>query len=155
MKRDTAIALEQAAIDADFASLMKPVVLSLKPLVYEIPLRTYSTNIWRQWSRHKIARIVASEHEAVALFMNGDGRKLKALGLAGGVHVHLTRFGPKTLDDDNLRGAFKATRDEIAAQLGVDDGDLPKVQFHYHQARKSDGHGHDHAIRIEIAGGTG
>jgi hypothetical protein len=35
--------------------------------------------------------------------------------------VHLVRYGVKELDDDNLQGAFKATRDGIASRLGIDD----------------------------------
>jgi hypothetical protein len=38
------------------------------------------------------------------------------------VVVTLTRFGPKALDDDNLRGAMKFCRDEIASYYGVNDG---------------------------------
>lgn len=34
----------------------------------------------------------------------------------------MTRFGKKKLDDDNLAGAFKHVRDQIASHYGVDDG---------------------------------
>ena len=36
--------------------------------------------------------------------------------------VTITRIGPRKLDDDNLQGACKYVRDEIAAKVGVDDG---------------------------------
>ena len=38
------------------------------------------------------------------------------------VIVTITRLGPRRLDDDNLQGAAKAVRDEIAAKIGTDDG---------------------------------
>lgn len=48
--------------------------------------------------------------------------------------VTLTRQSPRKLDDDNLRGAFKAVRDEVAAQLGVDDGSA-LVEWRYAQVK--------------------
>jgi hypothetical protein len=36
--------------------------------------------------------------------------------------VRFTRHGTRRMDDDNLIGAFKAVRDEVARWLGVDDG---------------------------------
>lgn len=36
--------------------------------------------------------------------------------------VTITRIGPKRLDDDNLEGACKYVRDEIARMIGEDDG---------------------------------
>ncbi len=36
--------------------------------------------------------------------------------------ITLTRTGPRKLDDDNLSGAFKYVRDQIAKAYGVDDG---------------------------------
>lgn len=57
---------------------------------------------------------------------------------AHGGTVHLTRYAPRRLDDDNLAGALKATRDGIAAALGVDDGDS-RVQWRYAQERCKSG----------------
>jgi len=46
--------------------------------------------------------------------------------------VRLIRIGPRRLDDDNLASGFKGIRDQIARELGVDDGsDL--VRFEYDQ----------------------
>ena len=36
--------------------------------------------------------------------------------------VRFIRVGPKKLDDDNLAESFKACRDEVARQIGYDDG---------------------------------
>lgn len=39
------------------------------------------------------------------------------------VRVTFTRLGTRTLDSDNLAGAFKHVRDTVAAFFRVDDGD--------------------------------
>ena len=49
--------------------------------------------------------------------------------------VTLTRCAPsRGLDGDNLQGALKAVRDEVAAWLGLDDGS-PLVTWEYAQRR--------------------
>lgn len=49
--------------------------------------------------------------------------------------VLLTRLGPSPgLDDDNLVGSLKSTRDAIAEWLGVNDRDLMTVRYLYAQA---------------------
>lgn len=47
----------------------------------------------------------------------------------------LTRIAPRALDDDNLAGAFKSIRDEIAAFFGVDDGPKGPIAWHYGQRK--------------------
>jgi hypothetical protein len=49
-------------------------------------------------------------------------RHLRPMNYAGPVEITMTRIGPRKLDDDNLTGGFKATRDGIADWLGIDDG---------------------------------
>ena len=51
------------------------------------------------------------------------------------VAVVITRRGPRKVDDDNVAGGCKAVRDEIAAALGVDDGDRSKVSWVYQQEK--------------------
>lgn len=58
--------------------------------------------------------------------------------------VTLTRIGPRRLDDDNVRGVFKAIRDGIADRLGIKDND-PRVTWRYEQER--DKH---YGIRITV-----
>ncbi len=57
--------------------------------------------------------------------------------------VTLTRIGRK-LDSDNLASAFKAVRDQVAAELGIDDGS-DAIGWHYVQAKGPAG------IRIEVS----
>jgi hypothetical protein len=63
--------------------------------------------------------------------------------------VTLTRLSARTLDDDNLQSAFKAIRDQVAYELGVDDRDH-RVKFEYGQERAK-----TMGIRIEIRRRTG
>lgn len=58
---------------------------------------------------------------------------LRVLAGAGVVSVHLERVSPRRADDDNVVGSMKAVRDEIAAWLGIDDGD-PRIAWSYSQS---------------------
>lgn len=62
--------------------------------------------------------------------------------------VTLTRIGPRTLDSDNLAGAFKGLRDQLAKLIGVDDGD-PRVEWRYQQQRS--GARQRYAVQITVA----
>ncbi len=61
--------------------------------------------------------------------------------------VRLTRVAPRRLDDDNIRGALKSVRDEVAALLRVDDA-TPLVHWEYGQEQ-----GPEDCIRVELAWG--
>ncbi len=65
--------------------------------------------------------------------------RTRALAPTGGsLAVLLTREGPRTLDDDNLRTTLKAVRDGVADWLGRDDGSATVVWL-YDQRRGADG----------------
>jgi len=50
--------------------------------------------------------------------------------------VILTRVAPSAgVDDDNLVGALKGVRDQVAAWLGVDDRHRNQVRYRYAQRR--------------------
>lgn len=48
--------------------------------------------------------------------------------------VTITRIGPRKLDDDNLPAACKYVRDQIAHEIGVDDGS-PLYTWQYLQRK--------------------
>jgi hypothetical protein len=48
--------------------------------------------------------------------------------------VIFTRCSCRILDDDNLRSAFKAIRDSLAKEIGIDDGS-PLIKFDYRQEK--------------------
>lgn len=66
--------------------------------------------------------------------------------------IVLTRIGPRLLDDDNLRGAFKSIRDEVAALLDRNDGARSGLSWEYAQERRSVRRGVPafYAVRIEV-----
>jgi len=63
--------------------------------------------------------------------------------------VTFTRLSSGELDDDNLAGACKAIRDEVAAWLGCGDSPRDPVTWRYRQERCQRGR---HAVRIEWEG---
>lgn len=87
----------------------------------------------------------AHQHWRVRQRRAKDQRNLVALVLRGTVTsymmavaplvVTITRVAPsRGLDSDNLAGSAKHVRDQIAAELGVDDRD-DRVSWHVAQAR--------------------
>lgn len=94
-----------------------------------VPLRTVSGMNAREHWRARAGR-VKGERQLVAWHLATV--KKPAVPLV----VTLTRIAPSNgLDDDNLAGALKAVRDEIAAWLGVDDRDRATVRYEYEQER--------------------
>lgn len=104
---------------------------------FEIPVRTISApNAREHWAVR--ARRVKFERNAVALCFPRRLRKSKEVEKdddGGDVlfAVRLTRISSRLITDgDNLQGALKAVRDEVAKQLGIDDGDK-RVTWTYGQ----------------------
>lgn len=65
----------------------------------------------------------------------------------GRVRVLLTRVAPSSgLDGDNLQGALKAVRDQVAAWLGRDDADQ-SITWDYGQRRGAKG---EWAVEIHV-----
>lgn len=95
----------------------------------------------RQHWRAK-ARTKKAEREAVAW----QFRMVSAPKITPICVVTITRIAPGNgLDDDNLAGACKHVRDEIAHWLGVDDKRSDIVRYAYAQARGP------WSVRIEVA----
>jgi hypothetical protein len=59
----------------------------------------------------------------------------------------LARIAPRMLDDDNLAGAFKSIRDEVAAFFGVDDGPKGPIAWRYEQRK---GAPKEYAVQIAL-----
>mgnify|MGYP003333601061 FL=1 len=62
----------------------------------------------------------------------------------------MVRYAPRMLDDDNLQGAFKAIRDEVAAFFGVDDGPRGPIAWRYLQRK---GEPKQYAVCIRLTWG--
>lgn len=61
--------------------------------------------------------------------------------------VRMVRLSPALADDDNLQGACKAIRDEIARICGVDDGPTGPITWAYAQEKCKRG---QHGVRVEM-----
>lgn len=118
-----------------------------------LPIRTYSeANIKSHWAVK--AKRVKAQREAVALgfyiasreMLEQDRGYVNYLVRHSGVTVTLTRLAPRELDDDNLARSFKAVRDEVAKQLGIDDRDK-RVKWAYAQRR---GKVKEYGIELQI-----
>jgi len=90
-------------------------------------------------------RRVSSERAGVSmglLIHHGPDWKRR---LAGPPYVvTLTRLGPRELDSDNLQGACKAIRDQVALELGLDDSPRSPIEWVYRQERG------EYGVRVEI-----
>ena len=97
-----------------------------------LPVRTVSeSNVREHWSKRAIRAAKARGCAKLALWSRLTG--LVRPGRCMAVLVILTRYAPSSgLDDDNLRGALKATRDGVADALGLDDGDV-RIAWEYGQ----------------------
>lgn len=121
----------------------------MKPLVWvEIPIALPSAaNIHAHWRERQ--RRIKRQRMAVAIafssFTLTKGLKAAAAELADGgdLQVTLTRVAPRKLDSDNLQGAFKGVRDQVAATLDLDDG---SEQWRWEYAQVAG----PQCIRIEI-----
>jgi hypothetical protein len=83
------------------------------------------------WAKH----VTSEQEDYIAARL--EARKRIAIGL--------TRISPRRLDTDNVVGACKSVRDQIAHELGVDDGD-DRLVWVYDQ-RKGDEPG----VLVEIS----
>lgn len=104
-----------------------------------LPLVVVSEANQREFWQKKYARKAAQQAEIDTFWKSTFPRIPKAP-----CSVHLTRLGGSRMDGDNLAGAFKHVRDQIARILGIDDGsDL--ITWSYDQQP-----GGEKGIRVEI-----
>jgi hypothetical protein len=98
-----------------------------------MPLPNFA-NVRMHW-RAK-AKIVAEQREAVTWALLGAG--MHRFWRPTAEHpwtVTLVRVSPQRCDDDGVVTSLKATRDAIAAFVGVDDADKHIVKYLYDDAR--------------------
>ncbi len=102
----------------DLIDRVEPGGLELK-----IPIRTTTgLNVREHWALK--TKRVKRERKATRFFWNREQVKLR-LGEGNHWRIELVRFSPGTSipDTDNVVGGLKAVRDQIAVQLGINDGD--------------------------------
>jgi hypothetical protein len=115
-------------------------------ITIEVPLRTgRGLNERVHWT----TRAKHTKHERGAVIWAFVQHRLNGGSLPIGPYaVHLVRvFVPpmRFLDDDNWVGAAKGIRDQVAAELHVNDGDRAAVRFTYDQEP-----GPKAIVRVEI-----
>ena len=107
-----------------------------------LPIKaTLTLNTRAHWA--KKARIVKEHREALAWAWRAHPKLWRRVPKLPCV-VTLTRVGPRAMDLDNAICSLKATRDEVARQIGVDDAD-PRIVWRYEQER-----GKGYEVRVEI-----
>lgn len=95
----------------------------------EVPIRTVSALNAREHYMRRAKRVKA-EREATAWMLKNEARPPLPCT------VRLIRMGPTNgLDSDNLEGALKGVRDEVAEWLGVNDRDAERVAYDCRQMR--------------------
>lgn len=109
-----------------------------------IPIRTKTGLNAREHHMARASR-VAKERRATRLALLADASGLAGVGGVG--RVLFTRASPALCDDDNLAGACKAVRDEVAAFLGVSDGPSGGVEWRYDQVKVKRG---EYYVRVTI-----
>jgi hypothetical protein len=107
-------------------------------IVVMLPIKTVGGLNAREHWRQRAARVRA-ERSTTALMVPSKPCPLPCI-------VTMTRLSSGTLDDDNLQGACKAIRDQIADRLQTDDRD-PRVQWRYAQEKCKRG---EYGVRVEI-----
>lgn len=106
---------------------------------FYIPLRIVSeANSRGHWASK--ARRVKNQRTAIALAWQAANMPSERKPS----RVTLTRLAPRKLDLDNLQGAFKAVRDELAALCRFDDRD-ESVTWVYAQERAK-----TYGVRVEV-----
>jgi hypothetical protein len=109
--------------------------------VIRIPIKIESTPNQRvHW---RVRATTNATHRAAAYFACKQAKVKRVFPCV----VTLRRIAPRELDDDNLAGGFKSTRDGIADWLGINDRDK-RVQWRYEQRK---GKPHEYAAEVEIA----
>ena len=83
----------------------------------------------------ELARIKAKQRAAVALGFPPKAKQALITGRWHSVVVVMRRVSARELDSDNLQGAFKSVRDEIAKQLGLRDDRDARVGWLYQQEK--------------------
>lgn len=102
------------------------------------------TNTHGKWQA-KAARVKVQRQAVYLAWRKSPLCGPESWGHLAKVVVTLTHVGPK-MDDDNLASSFKAVRDEIATNVGTDDGD---AFYEWRYAQRSGSPGVE--IRIECA----
>lgn len=121
---------------------------SVAPLIaFDLPIRLksrandHTSNHWG-----KRSKTTEKQHGYVKMILSRDRTYLRTRLRLAGLVVRMVRVAPLSLDDDNLAHAFKAIRDGIALELGINDRD-ERIAFVPDEER---GRARQYAVRLEF-----
>lgn len=109
-------------------------------MIIKFPIKTVSEANRREHWAAKNKRLVKQKADFRLLWRSHRIRALLP------VEIVFTRFSCRVLDDDNLRSAFKAIRDVVAQEIGIDDGS-ELLNFVYRQEKIDK---REHYFTVEI-----
>jgi hypothetical protein len=114
-------------------------------MLMSIPIRTVSEMNQREhWATRRKRKVIQQAHVAIAF--SGSNATWWRRNHQPPYAVTLTRIAPRRFDSDNLASSWKHVQDEVARQLGIDDGsDL--VRWTYEQKK---GLPKQYAVEIRI-----
>lgn len=104
---------------------------------YLIPIKTVTGLNAREHWRVRAKRVKAERHTTASIVQPFWTPCI----------VRMVRLSPALCDDDNLQGAMKAVRDEIAKINGVDDGPAGPITWVYAQEKCKRG---TFGVRVEF-----
>lgn len=114
----------------------------MKQLEFSMPVRVFSeTNAREHWGKKFKRKKAQKEETHIEWKRAAHGVKISLPCV-----VRLVRVGSQRLDDDNLGESFKAIRDQIATEIGVDDGS-ELIKFEY--AQEAIGK-RQYAVKVEV-----
>jgi hypothetical protein len=119
-----------------------------KHINIEIPMPLPSAANLREHKGAKMSR-VKHQRRTVATGLHFQFGPVQMVMLP--LDVLLVRVAPRPLDDDNLSGALKGCRDQIADWLGLKDDRDPRVRWLYGQAVDEQKRPKYQALRVTIA----
>ena len=109
-------------------------------LVIHVPVKLVSSANLREHYRVRAARVKEERMMVAEAFSDEKAQQFaSAWHGANGVQftIHMIRVAPRPIKDtfENLPIAFKGIKDEIAKQLGIDDGDEAAAQWSCGQSK--------------------
>lgn len=105
-------------------------------------LRNPLNGTHQHWAAKSSARKAQRAAVHLAWVAAGMPRGVKLIDAERQLRVRITRLGKRAMDDDGLAASAKACRDQVAAELGVDD----KLRIWSYEQQKSPTYG----VRIEV-----
>lgn len=96
---------------------------------FQIPVRTISEMNDRSHWAVRLKRKKEQQAETALAFR----RNVRREDIEFPCVIRLIRIAPKALDVDNLASSGKFIQDQLAKELGIDDGDITKVTWEYGQ----------------------